>query len=291
MKTTIHTSGGTPPEPQSDTVRHTAEARSNGDSSADVIVEVRGLGVSYGSGSSAVMAIEDVSMSVRRGEFVCVVGPSGCGKTTLLKAMSGLMQPSRGTTAVSGAVVKGPPRDLALVFQDYTRSLLPWLTVEGNVSFPLTAAGVPRVELRDRVHGALTEVGLGEFGAKYPWQLSGGMQQRVAIARAIAYRAPVLLMDEPFASVDAQTRAELEDLMLRVQNDLGVTVILVTHDIDESVYMANRVVVLSKRPTHVQTEIDVDLPYPRDQLSTKADPQFIALRTEILRLIMAQRDT
>lgn len=205
--------------------------------------------------------------------------------------MSGLMQPSRGTTVVSGAVVKGPPRDLALVFQDYTRSLLPWLTVKGNVSFPLTSAGVPRGELRERVRSALAEVSLSDFGAKYPWQLSGGMQQRVAIARAIAYRAPVLLMDEPFASVDAQTRAELEDLMLRVQNDLGVTVILVTHDIDESVYMANRVVVLSKRPTHVQTEVEVGLPYPRDQVSTKADPRFITLRTEILRLIMAQRDS
>lgn len=260
-------------------------------SDADNIVEVRGLGVSYGSGGSAVMAIDDVTMAVRRGEFVCVVGPSGCGKTTLLKAMSGLMEPTRGSTLVSGLVVKGPPRDLALVFQDYTRSLLPWLTVDSNVSFPLAAAGLARSESQDRVRAALAEVGLSDFGAKYPWQLSGGMQQRVAIARAIAYRSPVLLMDEPFASVDAQTRAELEDLMLRVQNDLGVTVILVTHDIDESVYMANRVVVLSKRPTRVQTEIDVDLPYPRDQVTTKADPRFIALRTEILRLIMAQRDT
>ena len=222
---------------------------------------------------------------------MCIVGPSGCGKTTLLKALAGLLRPTRGEALVEGRVVVGPPKDLALVFQEYTRSLLPWLTVGGNVTFPLVAAGVARAERDRRAREALTEVDLAGFEERYPWQLSGGLQQRVAIARAIAYEPAVLLMDEPFASVDAQTRADLEDLVRRVHADLGVTVLFVTHDIDEAVYLADRVLVLSRRPTTVRTEIEIALPTPRDQLETKALPRFVELRTEVLELIQGERRT
>ncbi len=259
--------------------------------SGDVVMEARGLGVTYGSGRDAVPAIDQLDFAVRRGEFVCIVGPSGCGKTTLLKALAGLLRPSRGEALVEGRVVAGPPKDLALVFQEYTRSLLPWLTVSGNVTFPLAAAGVPRAERDRRAREALAAVDLDGFDERYPWQLSGGMQQRVAIARAVAYEPAVLLMDEPFASVDAQSRADLEDLVRRVHAEVGVTVLFVTHDIDEAVYLADRVLVLSRRPTTVKTTIEVALPTPRDQLQTKALPHFVELRTEVLELIQSERRT
>jgi NitT/TauT family transport system ATP-binding protein len=253
------------------------------------VLEVRDLGFTYGRGQDAVRAIEGLSLSVREHEFLCVVGPSGAGKTTLLKIIAGLLPPTSGEVAVEGKQVRQPPPGLAMVFQEYTRSLMPWLSVKRNVSFPLAARGLSKVEQDSRAEAALSEVGLSEFQDKYPWQLSGGMQQRVAIARAVAYRPSVLLMDEPFASVDAQVRADLEDLMLRVQKNTGVTVLFVTHDIDEAVYLGERVVVLSHRPTTVRTELEVPLPYPRDQLTTRALPEFVELRTRVLKLIQAER--
>jgi len=249
------------------------------------VLEVRDLGVTYGSGAGAVVAIRELTFSVARGEFVCIVGPSGCGKTTLLKSIAGLLKPTRGSAHVAGKTVDGPPKDLALVFQEYTRSLLPWLTVGGNVTFPLAARKVAKAEQLARKKAALEQVGLLGFDEKYPWQLSGGMQQRVAIARALAYGPAVLLMDEPFASLDAQSRADLEDLVLKVQRETGLTVVFVTHDIDESVYEADRVIVLTQRPTGIRTVLKVDLPKPRDQITTKALPEFVRLRTEVLKLI------
>ena len=245
--------------------------------------------MTYGSGPTAVEAIRDVSFSIRPGEFVCVVGPTGCGKTTLLKSIAGLLRPTHGTALIQGRVVDGPPEQLALVFQEYTRSLLPWLTVRRNVELPLKARREKRDECASRTVDALHAVGLSGFEDKYPWQLSGGMQQRAAIARAIAYRPAVLLMDEPFASVDAQTRADLEDLLLRVQQETGVTVVFVTHDIDEAVYLGHRVIVLSGRPTVVRETVDVPLGWPRDQVATKADPRFVELRTHVLRQINRER--
>jgi NitT/TauT family transport system ATP-binding protein len=171
---------------------------------------------------------------------------------------------------------------MALVFQDYSRSLYPWMTVAKNVEFPL------RRKSRDRkaaVARALESVGLAGFEDKYPWQLSGGMQQRVAIARALAYRPEILLMDEPFASVDAQTRSDLEDLVLKLRHDYGITILFVTHDIDESVYLADRVVILSQRPTVVQELLEVPLPRPRDQVATKELPEFAHLRAHVYRAI------
>jgi NitT/TauT family transport system ATP-binding protein len=256
---------------------------------AESLVAVRELGVTYGAGPSAVEAVGNLTFDVRIGEFVCVVGPSGCGKTTLLKALAGLLRPTRGGTSVAGRPITGPRGDVALVFQDYTRSLMPWMTVRKNIVFPLAAKRLPKAEQQERAEAALAEVGLAGFEDRYPWQLSGGMQQRVAIARAVAYRPSVLLMDEPFAAVDAQVRADLEDLILRVQRDIGVTVILVTHDIDESVYLGHRVLALSHRPTTVRRSFDVGLPFPRDQLGTRADPEFIRLRSEVLKVIQAER--
>jgi NitT/TauT family transport system ATP-binding protein len=254
------------------------------------MLEVTQLSKSYGEGASAVRAIDDLTFNVEDGELVVIVGPSGCGKTTLLKCLSGLMPPSGGQAVLAGEPIDGTPETLALVFQEYSRSLLPWMTVEGNVSLPLQAKKTPKAERERLVRESLEAVGLADFTHAYPWQLSGGMQQRVAIARAIAYHPQILLMDEPFASVDAQTRAELEDLTLRLRKEFNVTVVLVTHDIDEAVYLADRVVVLSKRPTRVQEIIEIDLPSPRNQVTTRELPRFAQLRGHVARLITGQAE-
>lgn len=250
------------------------------------LLEILGVSKSYGDGPSRTQAIDDLTFSVERGEFTCVVGPSGCGKTTLLKCLSGLMRPTAGMVVVDGEVVTQPVESLALVFQDYGSSLMPWRTVLGNVILPLRSKrGIGREERQRLADDAIAAVGLSGFGDHYPWQLSGGMQQRVAIARALAYQPEILLMDEPFASVDAQTRAELEDLMLRLHRELGVTVVLVTHDIDESVYLGDRVVVLTGRPSRVKELVPIDLPRPRDQVETKELVEFARLRGHVMRQI------
>lgn len=246
-----------------------------------VLLSVQDLKKTYLSATGPVEAIGSITFDVRPGEMVCIVGPSGCGKTTLLKCLSGLLSPTAGTVTLDGAPVTEPPRTMSVVFQEYGRSLYPWLTVRDNVALPLRARGMARAERTKTVERALEEVGLSQVLHKYPWQLSGGMQQRVAIARAVAYQPEILVMDEPFAAVDAQTRADLEDLVRRVWQDLGVTVLFVTHDIDESVYLGERVLVLSSSPTFVQEDLAIDLPAERDQLSTRALPRFTELRTHV----------
>src|SRR6266508_2936040 len=249
------------------------------------MLETRGLGKTYGTGEKATHALEDVSFTVGDGEFVCVVGPSGCGKTTLLKCIAGLLRPSRGEVLLRGRRVTAPPPELALVFQEYSRSLMPWTSVRNNVLLPLRHKKLSRAARTGLVEEALGAVGLTRFIDHYPWQLSGGMQQRVAIARALAYQPTILLMDEPFASVDAQTRGDLEDLVLRVREQFDITILFVTHDIDESVYLSDRVVVLTHAPTEVKAIIDVDLPFPRDQIATKELPEFAHLRGHVYGLI------
>lgn len=236
------------------------------------------LCMSYGE----TLILRDISFAAGAGEFVTVVGPSGTGKTTLLRALAGLARPDSGQVRMHNIVVDHPPAKLAVVFQDYSRSLMPWLTVLSNVILPLRRLRLPRSELRDRGTQALRAVGLEDASSLHPWQLSGGMQQRVAIARAIAYEPEAMLMDEPFASVDAQTRAELEDLVLEIRTRLGVTIILVTHDIDEAVYLADRVIVLKGRPATVTRELEIPLGPARDQLETKARPEFVDLRSTVL---------
>jgi NitT/TauT family transport system ATP-binding protein len=247
----------------------------------EAILEVDGLGHAYGSRQ----IFQGLDFSVRKGEFVCIVGPSGVGKTTLLQCLTGLQKPSQGAVHFDGQIVNGTPQGMAVVFQDYSRSLMPWLSVIDNVALPLRSAGVPKKERLRIATAALAEVGLEDFTAAYPWQLSGGMQQRVAIARALAFEPKVIVMDEPFASVDAQTRSDLEDLVLKVRDDLGITVLLVTHDIDEAVYLADTVLVLTGKPASVEAMIPVVLPTPRDQLATKAEHRFAELRAEVYRMI------
>jgi NitT/TauT family transport system ATP-binding protein len=229
--------------------------------------------------------LADISLEAHAGEFLCIVGPSGAGKTTLLRCIAGLISPSSGTVTLDGSRVTEPPGKLGVVFQDYSRSLMPWLTVAGNVMLPLHSKPYSRRERSARVANALRAVGLDDCHTKYPWQISGGMQQRVAIARALAFEPKALLMDEPFASVDAQTRIDLEDLILRVRDEFGVMVALVTHDIDEAVYLGDKVVVLGGAPTGVRECIAVGLPYPRDQLTTKALPTYAYARQRIMTLI------
>ncbi|MQY07816.1 ABC transporter ATP-binding protein [Actinomadura macrotermitis] len=245
------------------------------------MLEINALTHSYGDHT----VLSDMNLEVAEGELVSIVGPSGCGKSTLLRCIAGLIAPTGGKVVLNGTPVDGVPDDLAVVFQDYSRSLLPWLTVRDNVALPLKRRGGTRAERRASAEEALKSVGLADAGRKYPWQLSGGMQQRVSIARALAYRPSLLLMDEPFGSVDAQTREDLEDLVLQVHRDGGMTILLVTHDIDESVYLGDRVVVLGRNPGRIRAEIAVDLPAERDQIATRADADFVRLRAEVGKLV------
>jgi len=249
------------------------------------VLEIRDVAKSYGSGSKVTHALRVIAFSIAERELVCVVGPSGCGKTTLLKCIAGLLRPTRGEVLLHGEPVTAPPEEMAVVFQEYNRSLMPWSTVRNNVLLPLRHKKLAREERTRLVEEALAAVGLTRFIDHYPWQLSGGMQQRVAIARALAYQPSILLMDEPFASVDAQTRGDLEDLVLRVRDEFGITILFVTHDIDESVYLSDRIVVLTHAPTVVKEVVGVELPSPRDQIATKELSEFASQRAYVYRLI------
>jgi NitT/TauT family transport system ATP-binding protein len=232
------------------------------------------------------LAIADLTVSTGRGEFLSIVGPSGAGKTTLLKCVCGLLPLSGGSVLLDGRPVVAPPPEMALVFQDYSRSLYPWLSVLRNVLFALEK----KRDLGAAARAALAEemldaVGLKAFSHHYPWELSGGMQQRVALARALAYQPQILLMDEPFASVDAQTRTDLEDLLLALWKQFSITILFVTHDIEEAVYLADRVLVLSPSPARVIGEFPVELPRPRDQIRTRSSPRFMELRAALYHAI------
>ncbi|HEY6015611.1 MAG TPA: ABC transporter ATP-binding protein, partial [Gaiellaceae bacterium] len=237
----------------------------------------------------ATTALQGIDLEIEPGEFVSLIGPSGCGKSTLLRVIGDLVPPTRGSVTVNGKSAHQArlDRDYGIVFQDSV--LFDWRTVGKNIALPLEMLGWDRKRRQERLAEMLELVELAGFEDHYPWQLSGGMQQRVAIARALAYQPSILLMDEPFASVDAQTRGDLEDLVLRVRDEFGVTVLFVTHDIDESVYLSDRVVVLTHSPTTVKEIVPVALPSPRAQITTKELPDFAHLRAHVYRLIKREQ--
>lgn len=226
-------------------------------------VRVEGVGKRFGGRGATVQALHDVSFDVAPGEFVVVVGPSGSGKTTLFRIIGGLEPPTSGTVYLQGEPVTEPGPDMGIVFQEY--HLFPWRTVRGNVGFGLEQRGVPEAERRHQVDDLLELVGLSEFADAYPKELSGGMKQRVGIARALAIDPELLLMDEPFGAVDAQTRAALQDELLDLWEHTGKTVLFVTHDVQEAVTLADRVVVMGTDPGHVKEIVEVDLPRPRSR--------------------------
>ena len=250
------------------------------------ILEVQSLAKSYRQSSGeTTAAIGNISCRVEPGEFVSFVGPSGCGKTTLLMTIAGLLTPSAGHVVVNGNDVSGPPADLVLLFQEYNKSLFAWRSVLGNVRFGSEARGDPSSQAARRARSLIELVGLKGFENHYPWELSGGMQQRVAIARALAYEPKVLLMDEPFGSLDALTRLELEDALLRLWAELKTTIIFITHDIEEAIYLSDRIWVLSRRPSEIVEELPVDFPRPRNQVATRAEARFMEMRNRIYRQI------
>jgi NitT/TauT family transport system ATP-binding protein len=248
------------------------------------ILHVDDIAKSYSGAGAAIL--DGVSFRQEPGQFLAIVGPSGCGKTTLLRCCAALMAPDSGAVLHDGNDLGDPPPWLSIVFQDYNRSLFPWLSVRKNVAFGLKR--VPKAERDERVARALRAVNLEHAADLYPWQLSGGMQQRCALARSIVVEPKLLLLDEPFASVDAQTRIDLQDLVMDICRKMSLSTLLVTHDIDEAVFMADKVVVLSTRPARVVEEIEIDLPRPRDQLTTKETPEFLRLRHHVYMSVRQQ---
>jgi len=228
--------------------------------------------------------LSDVSFRINPGTVNCVIGPSGCGKTTVLRLVGGFLQATAGNVSVAGEQRLRPTRDVAVVFQDYSRALLPWRTVYDNVSLALEAARTPRNERGDLINTMLALVGLRDHARKFPSQLSGGMQQRVQIARCLAQQPKILLMDEPFGALDAMTRGVLQDELLRIQQERGVTVLFVTHDLEEALYLGHRVIALAPNPGRVHALVDVPLPFPRNQLTTREDPLFLQMRRELFGL-------
>ena len=233
-------------------------------------------------GPTSSEVLHDVSFEIEQGDFVSLVGASGCGKSTLLQIMGGLMRPTSGEVFLDGKRVTAPPFEMIYLFQQYTKSLYPWRTVLGNVQLGMRYRGVPRTEIADRAARHINLVGLDGFERHYPWQLSGGMQQRVAIARALACQPKALLMDEPFSSVDALTRASLQDLILKIWSDFGLTIVFVTHDTDEAVYLSRRVSVMGRSPGTITYDVEIDLPYPRDQLITRESDRYLGYRHDVL---------
>lgn len=255
--------------------------------SADLALSARGVRMEYRdrSSDSSLVAIENVDLDVADGEFVSLLGPSGCGKSTFLKIVNGLLKATAGEIKLR-SVVKG--REDAMVFQD--SALFPWYSVLDNVAYGLVCAGVSRKEARRRASPFIDLVGLQGFGGKYPYQLSGGMQQRANLARALAVDSAILLMDEPFASLDAQTRELMQSELLRIWNAAKKTVVFVTHQIDEAVYLSDRVIVMAPRPGRIIADIRIDLPRPR-QLSIKRSPEFATYENDIWRLIAGHQQT
>lgn len=229
--------------------------------------------------------LQNITCDIAAGEFLCIIGASGCGKTTALRLAAGLYQPNSGAVRLDGQPMTAPRPDVAIVFQDYGKALLPWRTATGNISLAMEAGGLPKAARADRIRELLSLVGLKGQDDKYPGEMSGGMQQRLQIARCLAQNPSVLLMDEPFGALDAMTRQGLQDEVLELVARGGTTVIFVTHDLEEAIYLGDRVIGLLPHPGRIGIDVPVNLSRPRDQLSTREDPEFLRLRRELFDFI------
>jgi NitT/TauT family transport system ATP-binding protein len=255
----------------------------------DSIIRLRRLGKTFQSKRKSLTVFDGLDCDIERRSFLSIIGPSGCGKSTLLKLISGLETPSAGDILFNGHPVQGPPKGMIYVFQQYTKSILPWRTVVENVEFGLRAQrAVSFKEARQRCHEYIELVGLSGYEDYYPYQLSGGMQQRVCIARALICEPDVLLMDEPFSAVDAMTRAILQELVLKIWDTLPITVLFVTHDVDEAVLLSSRIISLGRAGAGIMQDVPIDLPQPRDQIATRADPRFTEFRQKLFASIFVQ---
>jgi NitT/TauT family transport system ATP-binding protein len=249
----------------------------------DPHILISGVSKVFAAGGREVVALKDIDLAIPRGQFVCLLGPSGCGKSTLLNAVAGFAAPSSGTIVADGQPVTEPGPERGMVFQEY--ALFPWMTVEDNIAFGLQIKGQPAAQIRATVDKLLAMLSLADFRQRYPKDLSGGMRQRVAIARVLALDSPVMLMDEPFGALDALTRRNLQDELLRIWSELRKTIIFVTHSIEEAIYLADRIVVMTYRPGTVKRDILVDLPRLRDP----AAADFNALKRELGQLVMEEQ--
>jgi NitT/TauT family transport system ATP-binding protein len=244
------------------------------------LVQVRGVRKQFG---PSLRALDGIDLDIYQGELVCLLGPSGCGKSTLLNVIAGFVKPEEGSVLAFGKPVTGPGPERAMVFQEY--ALFPWMTVAENIAFGLEIQGRAREAIRETVDGLLQKLSLRGFGERFPKELSGGMRQRVAIARALAVDSPMLLMDEPFGALDALTRRSMQDELLRIWADFRKTIVFVTHGIDESVYLADRVVVMTYRPGTVKRIVEIRLPRPRDP----AAPEFASVLRELTALVQEEQ--
>src|SRR5664279_3497873 len=248
----------------------------------DVILDVRGLNKNFVSAQRSTVALNDINFTTHRREFLCVVGPSGCGKSTLVRILAGLEEKTSGEVLLQGKPVSGPGSDRGMVFQGYT--LFPWLTVKKNVMFGLEVNGQSRYEAEQQALQWLQLIGLEKFAESYPHQLSGGMKQRVAIVRALANQPRILLMDEPFGALDAQTRCRMQAHLLEIWRKIDITIVFITHDLDEAIFLADRILVLSAHPGEVQELIEVPVPHPRSTAQF-ISPEFLATKARLEELI------